>query len=113
MLFDLLFAILHFYVPCKGDPLMFTDKIYTFLEIGNLAYENNIFSKPDGLETLKRRSKPKPSPSVVRNAMKSATGGGSNLTDLINKVQHDAASFKAGHEALGNPQLPNSSQGLK
>ena len=113
MLFDLLFAILHFYVPCKVVTLMFTDEIYTFLEIGNLAYENNIFSKPDGLETLKRRSKPKPSPSVVRHAMKAATGGGSNLTDLINKVQHDAASFKAGHEALGNPQLPNSSQGLE
>ena len=92
---------------------MFTDKLYTFLEIGNLAYEHKIFTKPDGLETLKRRSKSKPSPSVVKKAIKSATGGGSTLTDLISKVQQDAASFKAGHEALGNPHLPNSSQGLE
>ena len=65
---------------------MFTDKLYTFLEIGNLAYEHKIFTKPDGLETLKRRSKSKPSPSVVKNVIKSATGGGSTLTDLISKV---------------------------
>ena len=102
-----------FHALCIGDPLMFVDKVYTFLEIGAAAYDKEVFTSAEGWETLQRRSKPKPSSSVVKNAMKAANVGGASLSDLISKVQQDAASFRAGHDMLGKPQLPNSSQGLQ
>ena len=33
----------------KGNPAMYVDRVYTFIEIGNIAYELELFTKDDGL----------------------------------------------------------------
>ena len=97
----------------KGDPLLFIDRIYTFLEIGELAYEHGILTSKEGLEILKRRGKQAPSSKSVRLAMKGATKAAVSFSDLLTEAHETAAAFRTEHEALGNPLLDNTSQGLQ
>ena len=84
----------------KGNPAMYVDRVYTFIEIGNIAYELELFSKEDGLQTLKRRCKAATSSTVLRQAIQEAPKGAS-LSEMVNSVQAQAAAFQKSHEALG------------
>ena len=93
--------------------MLFIDKVYTFLEIGELAYKHEILTSKEGLEILKRRGKQTPSSTSVRLAMKGATKAAVSFSDLLAEAHETAAAFRSEHEALGHPVLDNTSQGLQ
>ena len=99
----------------KGDPLMFIDKVYTFLEIGELAYKHNVLTNKQGLEIIQRRGKQQQevSPELIPGAMKGAKKPGVTLSELVSEAHDTAAAFRAQYQSLGNPPIPNSSQGLQ
>ena len=84
----------------KGNPALYVDRVYTFIEIGNIAYDLKLFKKEDGLNTLKRRSKSATSSAVMRKVIEEAPKGAS-LSTIVDKVHAQAAAFKKSHEALG------------
>jgi len=94
---------------------MFIDKVYTFLEIGELAYKHNVLTSKEGLEIIQRRAKQpeQVSSEVLAGAIKGASKPGVTLSELLNEAHDTAAAFKAQHQLLGNPQIPNASQGLQ
>ena len=94
---------------------MFIDKVYTFVEIGELAYKHNVLTNKQGLEIIQRRGKQQKevSPELIPGAMKGAKKPGITLSELVSEAHDTAATFRAQHQSLGNPPIPHSSQGLQ
>ena len=95
--------------------LMFIDKVYTFLEIGELAYKHNVLTSKEGFEIIQRRAKQpeQVSSEMLVGAIKGANKPGVTLSELLNEAHDTAAAFRAQHQLLGNPPMPNASQGLQ
>ena len=94
---------------------MFIDKVYTFLEIGELAYKHNVLKNKEGLEIIQRRAKQpqEVSSELLAGAIKGANKPGVTLSELLNEAHDTAAAFRVQHQLLGNPPIPNASQGLQ
>ena len=53
-------------LPPKGSPFLLIERAYTLAEVGVIAYNQNIFTNPQGLKSLSRLTKPPKSCTVVK-----------------------------------------------
>ena len=53
-------------LPPKGSPFLLIERAYTLAEVGVIAYNQKIFTSPQGLKTLSRISQPPKSSRVVK-----------------------------------------------